>query len=349
MIIDVYDDLGESYLASLGASNPPELLKEASWREADELLDRDYALIIHDEEGREHRKFASHDSGNIAMSGWYLQHVSHEVLPDFAIKIATYNLKIAAGEEATYPELTDEEKQHVIDERRVHLDLREHPEVETLDWDEAKTAAYDKGRGKSAYDFLKHAQEHWADFDPYERREAARILIPLEKTAALIVPEHIYKYGGSDLNPLFGNIIKHRLEHVGDEELQAGYMRLSKTASAMDLGDVVNILFTLDESASLTPRYGNGLPDPVLSVYGQVKEAEWSWVHGGYMVNERQLIDYANAPMLGSVKMTDIFTPDIVQKFRKDPIGTFKKMPIEQQGILARLATQGKYHNDGGS
>jgi len=348
MIIDVYDDLGESYLASLGTSNPPEVLKEASWKESDELLDRDYALIIVDEEGREHRKFACYDPGSIAMSMWYLEHVAGHVLPDYAVKVAEKNLAEAAG--INYdPDF--EKGAHLIDERRVFVDLRGLPKIEDglMDPADVGTKTADFGRGKNPWDLLKHAHLNWHEYDPYERRDTARILVDCEKTAGLQVPDYMRKYAGTDLNPRFGSIIKHRLDHVIDEELRGGYERLAKVASAIDLNDAVEILYTLDQSASLTPRYGESLPDPVLSVYGQEKKAEWSWIHGGYQVNERQLIDYANAPMLGSVKMTDIFTPDVVQSFRKDPIGTFKGMPIEQQGILARLATQGKYHNDGGS
>ena len=88
-VIDFQDDLGASFIAAGIA--PPEILKEASAAEPYERRDRDFALILVDEQGRSHRKFACSDPGNTWMSLWYLENVDNG-LPDYAVKQASANL-----------------------------------------------------------------------------------------------------------------------------------------------------------------------------------------------------------------------------------------------------------------
>jgi hypothetical protein len=94
-VIDHHDDLGELFLSSGPVSSCTSLLKEASWREQSDLLDRDFALILVDDQGREHRKFACHDAGNAALSEFYLLNAPHGLGPD-AMKIAAANIQEAA-------------------------------------------------------------------------------------------------------------------------------------------------------------------------------------------------------------------------------------------------------------
>ena len=93
-VIDFQDDLGAAFTVADVA--PPETLKTASFREDYELTDGDYALILVDEDGREHRKFACHDPGNTWMSLWYFENVDSG-LPDYAKQAAAENLAMYAG------------------------------------------------------------------------------------------------------------------------------------------------------------------------------------------------------------------------------------------------------------
>lgn len=198
----------------------------------------------------------------------------------------------------------------------------------------------------SPFDVLRYATENWDDMDPYDRHDTA-VFLTKSASAGVLVPDHIYKYGGVALNPIFSSLMEARKRYSVQEQDQDNYDRLGKMASAMDLEDVVEALYLMDEQASLTPRYGTNIPDPLLCVYGQVKEAEWSWNHGGDMVNEAQLKRYAAATGC-QTSLGELFTDDICAKFKKDPLGTFKSMPLEQQIITSRLATQSRHKNDGG-
>ena len=115
----------------------------------------------------------------------------------------------------------------------------------------------------------------------------------------------------------------------------------------MDLEDVVETLYLMDERSSLTGRYGRDLPDPLLAVFGQTKEAEYSWRHGTDMVNASQLLRFSGSPKC-EYTLGDLFAGDICTRFKKDPLGTFQGMPDEQKILLARLATQSGGSNDGG-
>lgn len=348
MIIDFYDDLGEAFFLHLQGNDPPELLKEASWAEPNDLLDRDYAVILVSEEGQELRKFACHDAGNTAMSMWYLAYFKDE-LPAAVTKVAAVNLAVAAdayGLEVPQeifdlnvdvaPEWADD----LLDERRVKV-VQQALSPQRDEQDKTASAVV------SPFDVLHHAQENWDDLDPFQRHDIAVYLCKEGSAAGVVVPDSIHVYGGTELNPRFEMLMEHRKNYTTDVEHQADFERLGKRAHVMPLEDVVETLYLMDERASLTPRYGNGLPDPLLAVYGQTKEAEFSWCHGTDMVNASQLYRFAGSPRC-KLTLGDLFAGPICLAFKKDPVGTFQAMPDEQKILLARLATQSGGSNDGG-
>ena len=91
MIVDHHDDLG-TFLrqTSPEIANSP-FVKEASWQEKPSMMDRDFALILVEPNGTEHRKLAMSDAGNTLASLVYLLTSEHN-LPDSAVKLASYNL-----------------------------------------------------------------------------------------------------------------------------------------------------------------------------------------------------------------------------------------------------------------
>lgn len=386
MTVDFYDDLGAAYFGHHQDGDVEAHVKTAAWREPADLLDRDFALIIVDQEGKEHRKFACFDEGNALMSLWYLQNVAHG-LPGNAVKLAEYNIKKVLGEDGEL-ELGTAHEGRVLDERRVYVKtammtppstkppmptgmvsgaagvsmvgaaspMRPPPLVNAATpmagggrtglGNAATGAKVASADYVSPFDVLRHAQETWADLDPYSRHDLAAYLTK-EADSGMAVPDYIYAYGGTTLNPRFERLMSDRREFTANTALQSDYARLGKIAEAIPTEDVVEALYLLDEQAGLTPRYGHRLPDPLLCVYGQTKQAEWSWMHGSDAVNETQLRLFASAPYC-SENLGQLFYDDICEEFKKDPLGTFNKMPVEQQIIVARLATQSRKRNDGG-
>lgn len=386
MIIDHHDDLG----AFLRQTNPElatsNFVKEASWGEKPEMLDRDFAVILVEPNGTEHKKLAMNDAGNTLASMVYLLTREHQ-LPESAVKLASYNLLNAAMHYGLYDAYGDSLLHHekvgsafdvlavfadalsnkgIIDERRVAIkeamtegmgynsnmktvattkpSMGQPPVGNTVattavqgampNLNTVKTAS----APKTSYDLIKEAEFIWPDLDPVDRRKAALFL---QKTAALegaSVPEKIAQYAGHELNPDFEMIMHRRLDYVRNPSLQQDYERFSKVAHVMDLADATETLYLLDEQAGLLDRYGTNLPDPVLSVYGcATKEAMWSWNHGGDYCTEAELIEVCADPVKRS-QFQALFSEEICESFRKNPVKVFESRPLEQQIIIARLA-----------
>ena len=593
-VIDFHDDLGELYLSHLGDNEPPAFLKTASWVESYDLLDRDFALIIVDEQGHEHRKYASHDGGNTAMSIFYLLNAEHGLSAP-AVKVAAFNLLASLNgsdrhsKEAQYllqlseMDLGDLEGR-VMDERRVlvlekdaglgdllmrgargtramyggaaktvgnvvgHAGLASHgsgqilaagqgalahghrlaatgninaaghltqgikhtsavaqdavathnalkaqtqavsrqlaapgvtaetrdalrlkhrelveqgssnvtkgralvgqvnaakadlgavnamhgkppapatnagaapfpPAAPAIDpaspygkyharataqgktpmTPEAHAAAMQRqmalrtgqqqagaqtapgtppaeggGNGwmygagalgvagigggymlgkaqqqqpmtvqasASVFDLLKVADMKWFDLDPYDKHEIAVHLCKVASEEGATIPPHIFQYGGTTLNPHFERLMGARLGYVRDPEIAEDYDRLGKIAGVMNPEEVVEALFMLDDSAGLVQRYGTRLPDPLLCVYGQEKQAGWAWSSGSDYINEDLLTNFA-ASQLSKARIIGLFSDELALKFRKAPVATFKGLPLEQQRILSRMALQ---------
>lgn len=354
-IVDQHDDLCASF-RDRGPREGLELLKQAAWVERTDLLSRDFAVILVSD-GVEFPKFACHDAGNTYLSQWYLLNVDHG-LPNEAVKVAAANL-LEAAKDLGISSLEELQKlagdDHHPGQRRVVIPAKM---AESYN----KTASFEPsqlrplGRGMqdgggqlkegSAFDALAAVIRQWDELDPYDRHAAAVDIVKIASEVGFQVPDHIFQYGGTELNPHFEKIARARMQFTAVEEYQADYERLSKMAAALNPDDVVEALYLMDERAGLLSRYGQRLPDPLLAVYGQVKEAEYSWVNGSDYVTESILLRYAGSTAVNGMKNT--FTEDVVERFRKSPAATFKAMPLEQQRLVARLATQSRDTNNGG-
>lgn len=111
MIIDHQDDLGAFFRQSAPELANSTLVKEASWQEKPEMLDRQFAVILVEPNGTEHRKLAMHDAGNTLASVTYLLTRDHE-LSDSAVKLAAYNLLNSAMHYGLYEEFGDNLLRH---------------------------------------------------------------------------------------------------------------------------------------------------------------------------------------------------------------------------------------------
>lgn len=334
-VLDIVDDLGASFVEALDGRTPPELLKTAEWKEPYEALDRDFALILVDSEGKEHRKYACHDAGNTAMSMFYLARATSALSPT-AIKVAAANLsRIAQEQGLDVPEpiaklasvelLSDKD---VLDERRVIY--RAQPQKRAS----VKLAGFG---------LLADIERRWPDLEPHEKRAAALQLVDECATVPLSIPDHIHRYTGDELSEKFAAHMKQRQHYSGGGPLMEEYARLAKVAGVLGADQTLQVLYELDARAGLRwdggHRYGEKIADPFLCVYGTEKQAMWSWSHGGDNINQAQLIAFATNPESANVfKMT--FTDGLWLRFVKDPVSTFKGMPVEQQVLLSRMARQ---------
>ena len=383
MIVDHQDDLG----TFLRQTNPKiansSFIKEAAWKEKPEMMDKEFALILVEPNGTEHRKLAMQDAGNTLASITYLLTKDHG-LTESAVKLASYNLLNAAMHQGLYDAYGDtllrHEKLgsafdilaqlsdtlsdvHIIDERRVGIPKEAmgpgmgygkginktvattQPGMPNMTKGPNTIMTSGTGAGMAgkttyaSYDLIKEAQFMWPELDPVDKRAFAMIIKQAAAEEGASVPNSIYQYTGNELNPNFEMIMKRRQDYTSNPELQSDYDRLSKVAHVMPLEDATEALYLLDEQAGLLNRYGNNIPDPVLSVYGTTKQASsWSWSHGGDHCTEEGLHKLCHDPIKRE-QFERLFSKDICDSFLVDPVKEFEKRPIEQQIIISRIAS----------
>lgn len=199
----------------------------------------------------------------------------------------------------------------------------------------------------NAHEALRALKDTWADLDPAEKRNYAVALSKTASAQGVVLPDEVSAYAGTQLSPYFSSVMRDRVDYVRQPELAEQYARLAKVAAAMDTDELVDVLYRLDDAAGLVHRYGKRLPDPYRAVYTPEKTAScWSWSHGSHHLTEAQLLRFATAPT--QEQMLKLFTQDTVTRLRREPVATFKKLPVEQQIIVARMATQSGLSNDGG-
>jgi hypothetical protein len=334
-ILDFPDDLGASLTLALQSREAPELLKTAEWKEPYEALDRDFALILVDDVG-EHRKYACHDPGNTAVSMFYLVQAQNHLSPP-AVKTAAANLaRIGTEQGLPIPsgiqklaELQVDDRD-ILDERRVIYrapppERRPHQKL-------------------AGYSLLAETQRTWLDKQPHEKRASALQLRAEGQEIAMELPQEIYAYTGEELSPKFASHMRMRAQSTANTDLSAEYSRLGKVASVLGPEESLKALYELDKLAGFYwgsgNRYGRNMADPFLCVYETEKTAMWSWSHGGDHINQAQLIAFANNPESArAVNLT--FAGGMWEKLMKNPVGTFKSLPLEQQILLSRMARQG--------
>jgi len=201
----------------------------------------------------------------------------------------------------------------------------------------------------AAFDKVAQMAEGWDYLSGYDRRCAA---LEVEKLAGLVgIPEKIQEYMGHGAGPHIRDEMAVRARsYAKTAEVAADYVRVGEMAKAgaLDPEDAVEAIHILDEASGFVVPdcYGNRMHDPYRCVYGIEKEAEYSWIDGGHYVNGRQLQQFAASPA-STFAMGDLFIGKTVTAFRLAPLKTFEALPREQKILVARLATQSGYSDDG--
>lgn len=338
-IIDVADDLGASFKTfadEVGVDSLADTVKTAAWLEPAKARDRDFALILVDDDGSSHRKYACHDPGSTLVSMFYLER-AQPLLNPAAVKVAAANLGRLAKdwglevpaeiEKMAMAPLPVGAEKDIVDERRVYF----HPQKA------ASTAPAPSG----PFVKLAHTKLAWHDMAPQQRRAAACELVKAASTTPVVVPPEIARYAGEKLSSKFAYHMGVRIEHCADHECVEQYRELVKVASLFPPDNVVDALYMLDEAAHLRwaggDRYGEKIADPVLAVYDRVKEAAYVWTEGGDHVTEHDLVMFRTREAARTY-FTSTFTDALWEKFEKDPVGTFRAMPSHQKVLLSRLA-----------
>jgi len=178
--------------------------------------------------------------------------------------------------------------------------------------------------------------------EPELRREYCSNLVKRASALGIKVSPAIRKYGSATYAPaaeLF-IAIDGRKNILSDENDRALLDKLAEALPTMSPELFATALSEFDKASGIDHLYGSAIPDPYYSTFG-TKTAEddspkGSIVVGNDYMTEAQLKRFA-AMESGSIK--DRFGNDFVDEFRKDPVGIFNSLPVDQKKYIMRLAT----------
>jgi len=94
-----------------------------------------------------------------------------------------------------------------------------------------------------------------------------------------------------------------------------------------------------DKLAGIDHLYDSDIMDPYYTTYG-TKVASKDDPDGSFMVGNDYVThtDLRNLGNRAVVELGKIFDADFVKEFRKDPIGIFNSLPVDQKKVISRLA-----------
>lgn len=345
LIIDFWDDMGASLdLFDEQVPGKEEFLKIASTSSPHDsaLLDRDFALILVDAEGKKHRKYACADPAGILVSASYLSHY-HGNLNRPAAKIAASTLLDLAstfGVEDLLPEglaklasieLTPLEEGDIRDAREVRYRAPTRKK-------EAST------KRASVYDAISAVRNEWHDLSYAERREASVKLASLvEDFPEGTIPAFVEDYAGESVGDRFPHHMRVRAASCRDEKIAAQYNKLASAYSLFSADRLVELVGELDSLAGFRyvggDRYGEKIADVYKAVYSKSKAPPEIWSHGADFVSDAQLKSF---PQETGAKQsfTKVFPETTWYAFVKDPCAVFRSMPVEQKILVSRMARQ---------
>lgn len=196
-----------------------------------------------------------------------------------------------------------------------------------------------------SYEQVKQAaayyQEHQQDLIPEHRREYCFNLMKRASALGIDMPEEVQQYGGTryaastDIQIAFdlrGQFLNEDHQHV--------LGKVAELRPTMPPEEFATLLGEFDKVAGIDHHYGQHIPDPFASVFTKEAESEedGSYVMGNDIVSNSQLKAFATSPHFDSLEK--LYGEDFAEEFKKDPIGIFKSLPVDQRKHIARQANE---------
>jgi protein-tyrosine-phosphatase len=224
-----------------------------------------------------------------------------------------------------------------------HVDVSCHEPPKLIQEKKAERTAL---RGRYPLDSYEHVKKASAYFDewykrfsPEDRHEFATNMVKRAQELGISVSEIAQKYGSetyaSESDVKIALDIRKSL--VEDETQRKVLDKLAHIRPMVEPELFCNTLSEFDKMAGLDFLYDRDVPDPYYSTYGFEKKAEFSETIGNLTVHGQDL-EYLAIKRLPLVKGT--FTEELAEAFRKDPVGIYKSLPLEQRKVFANMARE---------
>jgi hypothetical protein len=183
----------------------------------------------------------------------------------------------------------------------------------------------------------EYFEEHYRKFEPPVRREYAFNLMKRASEVREPMPDLVARYGSETYGEP-GQVEMTWASRRGytPEEKLASLDRLRAAAlhTQLDPDSFAAVVYSFDKTAGLVRHYDRVLLDPWHSVLG-VKIASFQETIGIDHISEDDVLHMAHMPA-GNAYLTRLFSKEVVEKFRKDPIATFKTLTERERQMVGR-------------
>jgi len=191
--------------------------------------------------------------------------------------------------------------------------------------------SYEQVKAASAY-----FEENWMHFSPEDRREYCVSMVKRADAMGIPVSDMARKYGSATYAPQDEiDFALSARRSLYPEEGVALLDKLAQVRAVVEPEVFALALYEMDKTAGVHHFYDRDLLDPFFTTFGFVKEATYSESIGNDYINEFMLQQVAQSHYAW---IKERFGEDMADEFRKDPVGIFKSLPMEQKKIIMRLA-----------
>jgi len=198
-----------------------------------------------------------------------------------------------------------------------------------------------------SYQQVKEASAYFEVFgkrmDPVDRHEFCVNLVKRAEDLAVPLQDNVRKYGSTKYasSTELGAAIGTRSQLLNDPADRALLSKVASQIGTMAPHDFCALLGEFDQSRGLHHHYDGHVMDPFYSTFGFEKQAaedeSWSDVVGNYHITKHELETFA---LNHWMQLKKIFGMDFAEEFKKDPIGIYSSMPVEQKKLIIRMATE---------
>lgn len=335
-VLDLYDDQGELLrrypreqvlnVAKTAMALPPEV--------ADELPIDSFALVLRDGDGY-HRKFATADRGNTALSILYFLETGLQ-LPADVQKLGAANLCWAA-ERYGVP----------VPEALQKLAAEQPPQLPIVDLTNRPLPSFEKRAEPLGFREIQKAAAR-ADYDiwrmhPRDRRAFARELVKAAEHTGIDVAAVETSYGGDSYGDQVDVAVRGRYHYLKHAEARHAYELLLSRRGQMPAEKFAEFLTELDEFSQIDHLWDSSVTDPYQSTFLR-RQATWAREkqaaqdpvveERGLSVRQSALRKLAEA---GS-SLSAILDEPTFSAYQADPVGTFRHVPYPLQQIIAQHA-----------
>lgn len=183
-------------------------------------------------------------------------------------------------------------------------------------------------------------EEYRGQFSPVHRREYCLNLVKRAEALGIPMSDEVQKYGGVGYAalPALEIALEGRRSLIVDEDHQALLGKLAEARPTLSPDGFAATLAEFDKLVSIDHLYDREIMDPYLSTFGKTAEVseDGSHVLGNDIVSNSQLKEFADTPCNG----LGHYGPDFVKEFKKDPVGVFSSLPVDQKKLISRQANE---------